>query len=135
MKKIVYFLIFNVLFSLLPILIVGLISIMVTEEYKFEYNYIPELLFYTLMICSTTLLELAELRNTYKGDIILGLFNATLMLLCIIASIFYGCSIMITYVHINFLRVDFLQTVTFGVAIMSTILSIGTKIFVSKIER
>lgn len=134
MSKFIKWFVFTIGFALWPIIIVIIILNMLQGDNATTYNFIPELFFYSLMICSTTLHDLIEIRKICNEDIFFTICICILTLAIISISVFYGCSIVDSYSALSVFNYKKLLVFSLLSSIGSSIMCTVIKIIIIRIE-
>jgi hypothetical protein len=116
---------FTVLFAILPITISLLLTYLTGSE-KNIYDFSTEVLFFTIMIGSVSLSDLVGLNRIVK-DVILTLFIGFFILMVLYSSIMYGS---LLYANIMVLEVELMKERIFLISSLLALLScaLGTVI-------
>ena len=85
--RILRWLVYTFLFALLPILIDLLFTALFNLANK---NHVSELLFFTIMLCATSLNDIHEAQNNIENDILFKFFFSVCILILITVSAVYG---------------------------------------------
>lgn len=125
--------IFTLLFAFIPITI-SLLFNYLSGASQNTYNFIGEILFFTIMVSSTSLSDIVGLNKTVK-DFILTIFIGFFILLVLSSSILYGG---ILYGQINNITSDEFNgrvfIISLSLAILSGILGTIIQVLMSRIE-
>jgi hypothetical protein len=89
-KKFINWLLFNVCFALLPLLSVWFFRSLLSKNAVETINDFPEILFFSLMVCATTVGDLRGLEKPSRWNVIFLVLESALLLGAIGSGILYG---------------------------------------------
>lgn len=133
-KKLIRWFTYTILFALLPIAISLMLRFVFTSSIR-QYNYAAELLFFTLMVSATTLGDIKDFNKQIGKDILMTIFFSTLLLLSIVSSILYSCSIICNI--IESVKIDLYGNIlilSICVSLLSSVLGTIVQILLAKVE-
>lgn len=133
-KRITSWLIFGIFFALVPLIIYILLSYICDIQIDLK-NCIPELLFFTIMICATCLWDVNDMKKLIKADMVFNLFFAALIILIVFSAILYG-SIQLQNMNDKMLIMSLDKTYSFSMLMSIFSATLGTiiQIVLSRIE-
>lgn len=133
-KRILNWFIFGIFFALMPLIIYIVLHYL--SEISIELkDCIPELLFFTIMICATCLWDVNDMKRKIKSDIVFNLFFASLIILLIFSAILYGgVQLQNMQNNIEFMSLQKVYFFSIIMAISSGILGTIIQIVLSRIE-
>lgn len=89
-KKLINWLLFNVCFALLPLISVWFFRALVGKSTVNTINDFPEILFFSLMVCATTVADLRGLEKPSKWNKTFQVLESILLLGAVGSAILYG---------------------------------------------
>jgi len=89
-KKFINWLLFNVCFALLPLVFVWFFRSLVGRNTVDTINDFPEVLFFSLMVCATTVGDLRGLEKPARWKLILLILESALLLGAVFSAMLYG---------------------------------------------
>lgn len=91
-NRILKWVIYTLVFALLP----TLISLLFSLIFGFKVNdYSTELLFFTIMICATSLNDIQEMKNQIEKDFVFNFFFGVCLLIIVTVSVIYGSILLV----------------------------------------
>lgn len=133
-KRILNWFIFGIFFALMPLIIYIVLHYLSETSVKLN-ECIPELLFFTIMICSTCLWDVNDMKRKIKSDIVFNMFFASLIILLIFSAILYGgMQFQNMQNNIEFMSLQKVYTFSIIMATGSGILGTIIQIVLSRIE-
>lgn len=91
-NRILKWVIYTLVFALLPTLISLLFSLIFGLKVN---DYSTELLFFTIMICATSLNDIQEMKNQIEKDFVFNFFFGVCLLIIVTVSVIYGSILLV----------------------------------------
>lgn len=133
-KRILNWFIFGIFFALMPLIIYMILHYLSNMPLQLK-ECIPELLFFTIMVCATCLWDVNDMKKKIKSDIVFNLFFASLIILLIFSAILYGgIQLQNMQNNIEFMSLQKVYTFSMFMTIASGILGTIIQIVLSRIE-
>lgn len=133
-KRIINWFTYGIGFALMPLLIYLLLHYLSNTQLDF-YACVPELLFFTIMICATCLWDLSDIKNKVGKDMVLNIFFSVLIILIVLCAILYG-SVQFASISDNNLLLSNNKTCFFSliIAMLSAMLGTIIQVIISRVE-
>lgn len=132
-NRLVKWVLYTIIFAFIPISVSLLLTYLIGAEKNIS-DFNNEVLFFTIMICSTSLSDIVTLNKKIK-DFLLTIFSAFFILLVLFSTVMYGSMI---YGDINDLLADVFKERVFYISVIlafiASILGTIIQILLSRTE-
>lgn len=134
-KRIFNWFMFGIIFALMPLIIYGLMHYICNKPIISE-ECIPELLFFNIMVAATCMWDVTEMRRVIRDDLFINSFYISLIILLILAAIFYGAMQLQSFdTSIKIIEIDRLFYFSRNMSIIGGILGTIIQIILASMER
>lgn len=130
-NRILKWFIYTLVFALLP----TFISILFSFLFDLKINdFSAELLFFTIMICATSLNDIQEMKLKIKKDFVFNLFFGICILIIVTVSVIYGSIVLVNMSQQTILLKCNIKTISIVLSILSGIISFLIQVILYRTE-